>query len=372
MRRYLPHLVLSLLLVAGCSSDDDDTNPTLPPAAEAEVEMVEAGASVAGEIFASMVSRLPFLVLPGTPPAEGISWGPDTGGPPNTYIFVLPVDVDDDGDPDSQLNGACFLSGDPSTVGPGFTGTIQVSGTTPGNIGDFTGNLTFTALDDGVRLSGIGTLENNLTGHLMALSVPSDDPLVIRNAAGDPTPAANLCAFNIDGDIDFSTEGPTGGLACTWSFAGNRTNPTITDAVYTDAEGEETPLPDTERDIPCGEGTIEDWVGHWSFDYGCLPPESGHTDYVITRKNATTLSIDDTEEGDGIDYEATVVPGSPHIVRGHFFDGDGDFRYREDFTWSLSDNSDVFTQTSRYEYTQGPNEGMPGFCAARAVRVVGP
>ena len=109
MPRFLPPLVLSLLLITGCSSDDDDTNPTLPPAAEAEVEMVEAGASVAGEIFASMVSRLPFLALPGTPPAEGISWGPDTGAgaPPNSYVFVIPVDVDDDGDPDSQLNGAC-------------------------------------------------------------------------------------------------------------------------------------------------------------------------------------------------------------------------------------------------------------------------
>ncbi|HEX7879461.1 MAG TPA: hypothetical protein VF720_08630, partial [Candidatus Eisenbacteria bacterium] len=140
MRRILPTLLLSLFVVAGCSSDDDDTNPTLPPAAEAEVAMVEAGASVAGEIFASMVSRLPFLALPGTPPSEGIVWGPDNGPgvPPNSYVFVLPVDVDDDGDPDSQLNGHCVLSGDPSTVGPGFNGTIQVSGTTPGNIGDFT------------------------------------------------------------------------------------------------------------------------------------------------------------------------------------------------------------------------------------------
>ena len=372
MRRILPPLVLAVLLVAGCSSDDDgdDNGSNLPPEVQDEVDKVEAGAAMAGEIFGSLVSRLPFIALPGTPPAEGISFQPDfgPGAPPNSYIFVMPLDIDDDGDLESTLNGHCVLSGDPSQVGPGFTGTIQVSGDTPAHTSEFTATLDFEALNDGARLSGSLAWEEFAMGHMVAMQIPAEDPLTARNAAGDPHPTANFCNLNLDGDIDVQLEGPEGGLAGTWNFASNRTAARLTDAVYTDAEGEQMAVPDTDRDLACGEGAIEDWAGTWDFNYGCLPPESGGSTVVITIKNSTTISILDGDDP----YEATIVPGSARIVRGHFFDGEGNFRYREDFTWSLSENSDVFTQTSRYYYTQGPNEGMPGFCSARAIRLVTP
>jgi hypothetical protein len=375
MRRYLPYLVLSLLLVAGCSSDDDGDDPNLPPAAQAEMDYVEAGSGLAASIFGSMVGRLPFLIQPGQPGAEGITFerDPGPGAPDNAWIFVLPVDVDDDGSAESTLNGACLLSGDPSSFGTGFHGTVQLSGTTPGNVGDFTGSLAFTVLDDGVMLSGEGVLEHNLSGRLVALDIAPEDPLIVRNAAGNPLPTPNLCAYNLDGDIDVTTEGPTGSLAGTWSFAANRATPRLVDAVFTDDEGEETVLPDTDQAIPCGSGTIQDWVGTWDQVWGCVPMESGMAVLTLTVKNATTVTISDEDppgSGGGSTYEATIVSGAPLILRGFFVSGPVGSRYREDFTWTLSPNNDTFTQTSRYEYFEGIQAGQWGFCAARAERRV--
>ncbi|TPW14615.1 MAG: hypothetical protein FD129_1047 [bacterium] len=378
MRRILPPLAAALLILAGCSGDDDTgDNSNLPAEAQAEVDYIESGSGVAASIFGSLVGRLPFLVLPGTPGAEGLTFEPDPGpgAPPYAYIFVVPVDVDGDGDAESSLNGSCTLGGDPANYGPGFNGTVQLSGTTPGNIGDFTGTLDFTVIDDGVRLSGGGVLEENLTGHMVTLTVAVEDPLTVRNSAGTSPPTPNLCAYSLDGDIDVTTEGSAGSLAGTWSFASNRATPRLVDAVFTDDDGVETNLPDTDQAIPCGGGTIQDWAGTYDQVWGCVPIESGMALLTITIKNSTTIRISDEDppgSGNGSTYEAVVLPGSPRVVRGFFLAGPDGFRYREDFTWTLSDNNDIFTQTSRYLYTEGSLEGTGGYCAARAERRAAP
>lgn len=371
MRRALV-LVLAVLL-AGCSGSDDSPSPEVPEGARSLDNYLKSGVELMFPGVARLDGLLPFLMNPGAPPATGVSFVPDTspGAPPNSYLFEAPLDGDSDGSLETTLTGRAVLNGDPASPGVGFGGHLDLTVESVGGLGNFTGSLDFRLTEAGTELSGTGNFSDAITGAVTSLHVDAAEPLVVAVATGAANSVGNACAYSLDGDIGVTVIGASGSLASSWGFASNRREARITDGVFTDSEEHATDLPDGSYEIPCGGGSIGDWNGVFLQDYGCLPPESGQARLTITVTGTNRIHISDEDppgSGDTNMYDATIVSGNAHVLRGFFIAGPDGSHYREDFTWTLSDDRGLFTQISHYQYTEGLLQGTGGICSATARR----
>jgi hypothetical protein len=165
--------------------------------------------------------------------------------------------------------------------------------------------------------------------------------------------------------------GSQGTLASEWRFARESTSVAVTGASFTKPSGESTAIPDTSLELGCaGSGNgINDWAGHFRIRWACLPRETGEFTTTITVKNSTTVSMVDDDDTSIDSYDAALIGTSPRAIRGYFIDGPVGARYREDFNWTLNIDGNGFSQTSRYVYIEGTQQGLGGMCVARATRI---
>lgn len=130
-----------------------------------------------------------------------------------------------------------------------------------------------------------------------------------------------------------------------------------------DNNGNTTGLPNSSVTIACGgSGSVNDWAGDFLQQWACLPAEFGDAALSLA---VTGNSIDITDEdppssGNIATYQATMVPGNPHVMRGFFVGGDPGNTYREDFSWTLSSTAGSFSQISYCVYLEDPNQGSGG------------
>jgi hypothetical protein len=366
--RRVPLSVLACSFVA-CSSDSDSNGPTIPANAQALSTYTTAGVKLVVPRMANFEAMLPFLLNPTSPGAGGQTFTPT--GPPNTYTFSVPLDGDGNGSTETTVAGTAAFNGDPSGADVGFGGHLDLTMSTAGGIGNFTGELDFGLTDAGREVSGGGTFVEGVTGNMTTLTVPAASPLVLQAAKGGAGSVANVCGYSAQGDAGFEVAGPQGTLVSTWLFRSNKATVTVTGATYTDNSGTSTDLPDTQISIPCGTtGALGDWTGVFLQDWACLPQEYGAAELTFTVAGSTLNISDEDPPGSGSPstYSATPVPGNPHEVRGYFIAGPPGFTYREDFSWKLTPNGESFTELAYYRYLEGPNIGTGGMCGGRATR----
>ena len=106
-------------------------------------------------------------------------------------------------------------------------------------------------------------------------------------------------------------------------------------------------------------------------DWSCIPGEFGSATLTLELSGNDKISITDEDppsSGDIDTYQATVIAGNPHVLRGFFIGGPPGATYREDFSWILSEDGNGFSQISSYVYQEGPNQGSGGLCGGRAAR----
>jgi hypothetical protein len=371
MRRYLSLLVLAL--VAGCGSDKSGTPAPQVPAAATEMQtFARSSASLMVKGLGSFDALLPFVSNLGSPGAAGFQFTPDVtpGAPPNTYQFSIPFDSDGDGSLETNVSGRAVLTGDPASAAVGFGGSIELVIDSEGGLGDFGGSIDFLLTADGTRMSGAGTCTDAVGGNTTALVVDAAHPLLVKPATGASDAVANACGYSLDGAVSVEVTGPGGFLGGVWNFLSSRPSAHVTGATYHDEQGQVTSLPSADVTLACG-GSIQDWAGTYLQDYSCIPPEYGIARLTITQTGSNRIHIVDEDPPDSHDtntYDATMLPGDPHVVRGFFIGGPDGSTYRETFTWTLTENAASFSQVSVYQYLEGPDQGGGGICAARATR----
>jgi hypothetical protein len=362
-----------LALVSGCGGDKSGTPaPQIPESATQMQSYARSSASLMVKGIGSFDALLPFLSNPGSPGAAGIQFGPDPtpGAPPNSYVFTIPFDSDGNGTVETTVAGQALLAGDPANPTPGFAATIQFSIDSEGGFGDFAGLVEMLLTDDGTQLSGSGNCTDVANGTTTHLTVDPAHPLLVRAATGAGNAVSNACAYSFDGPVAVQVTGPTGFLGGVWNFVSSRATTRVTGATFRDDQGQTTNLPDTNINLSC-DGSIQDWAGVYIFDYSCLPAEFGVSRITITVTGSNRIHIVDEDppgSGDTNIYDATMLAGNPHVVRGAFTAGPDGETYRETFDWTLTENGDSFSQISVYEYLEGPDQGGGGICAARATR----
>lgn len=365
MRRLLMSVLV--LQFTGCSSDSEPD--PIPAGAAALSSYTTAGVKVVVPRMAHFEAMLPFLLNPGSPGAGGSTLDPS--GPPNSYTFNVPLDGDGNGSSETTVAGTAAFNGEPSGADVGFGGHLDVTMSTAGGIGNFTGEMDFELTPTGREVSGGGTFVEGVTGNMTTLTVPVASPLVLKAAMGGVNSMANTCGYSVQGDAGFEVQGPQGTLASTWLFRSNKTTVTVTGATYTDNGGTSTDLPDTEVTIPCGgTGSLSDWTGVFLQNWACLPPEFGQAQLTLSI-SGSTVNVSDEDPPGSIDpsaYSATAVPGNPHELRGFFIAGEAGSTYREDFSWKLMPDNNTYTQISYYRFLEGPNTGSGGLCGGRATR----
>lgn len=367
MRRALA--VALTVLICGCSGK----NPAVPSAADTMMSYAEAGVTLAFPGIGQLDAVLPFLLNPNSPGAAGYQFQPDTspGAPPNSYTFVIPLDGDSNGSVETMLTGTCRLTGDPSIAAVGFGGSVDVSINSVGGLGDFTGTLDFVRVEGGATLCGTGTFTDNMTGNTTSIRIDPATPLLSKPATGAPNAMPNACGYSLAGDVEADITGPMGTLSTDMNFSSSRQTVMQTHVTYDDGHGTQVNLPESEFDIPCGEGSIQDWTGTFLQNWACLPEENGQARLTITVTGPSTIHIvDEDPPGSGhVDsYDATVLAGSPHIVRGFFIGGPAGNTYREDFTWTLAPGRGTFSQVSLYAYQEGSHPLPGGLCSGIATR----
>jgi hypothetical protein len=357
-----------LAIIAACSNDSSGSS-TLPADARTLDSYVKAGVNILIPRLGGVEGSLPFLLNPGSPGAEGLSFTP--GSAPNSWLFTIPIDGNGDGINETTLSGTATFNGDPASAGIGFGGHLDLNLTTAGGLGDFTGTLDFTLTAGGREISGTGTFAEVVTGNSTTITVDPAHPMVMKPATGAGDAMPNACGYSLNGSAAVEVDGSRGTLASVWNFLANRRNVTVTSASFTDTSGKTTTLPDASVTIPCGSGTVGDWVGTFQQHYACLPPEFGTATLTLASAGGTTISVSDEDppgSGDVNTYQATTVPGNPHVLKGYFIGGPPGDTYREDFTWTLADNGGSFSQISHYTYLEGAAAGTGGLCGGRATR----
>jgi hypothetical protein len=194
---------------------------------------------------------------------------------------------------------------------------------------------------------------------------------VIRAVTTENGLVANACGYNIDGTVPVQFTGPSGTLNTTWKFSPGSSSVAVQQSSFTDPAGKVTTMADTSATLTCGDsGSTHDWEATFDQHWACLPLEYGQAQITITATDSSTLTIDDEDppgSGDINTYTATTIGPSLHAAHGYFDGGPVGNHYREHFTWTL-DASGNFSDWSTYKYTEGPNMGSGGICAARAKR----
>ena len=371
MRRVF--FVLMLLMLADCG-DGGSPPEGLPPDAVALADYTETGVKVIVPRLGGFEALLPLLLSPGAPGSEDFSFSPDPtpGAPANTFVFDVPYDGNGDGLNETTISGRATFNDAPGNAGVGFGGTVAFTMETLGGLGSFAGTMDFTLTSTGREFSGSGTFTEALTGYTTTVTIDQASPLQMKAATGAADAVANACGYSLNGNVGVVTSGDRGSLASTWGFASSRSQVAVTDAVFTSTGGQTTNLPDSNIEIPCGDGgSIQDWNGTFLQRWACLPPEYGQAQLTMTVSGTGIIQISDEDppgSGDVQAYTAAAIPGNPHVVRGFFIGGPAGNQYREDFIWTLVPNSQRFTQISRYVYQEGANQGSGGMCGGAATR----
>lgn len=314
-----------------------------------------------------------FVLNPDAAATPGMTYGldPQPGAPPNRYVFDGIYDGNDDAISETALTGTVTFAGDPASLdwGPA-SGTTDTDVNIPvlGHV--YQSAIAFTATAAGeVQLSGSGTFSDPVTGETTTITIPAGSPVVVQAISGTSGIAANACGFSVDGVIPVEMTGPTGTISANWRFSPNSTAVAVQGTSFRDLAGQSTAMPDSSVTLTCGSGgSIDDWAAVYEQGWACLPIEHGRAQLTLTVMNANTVSIDDEDppgSGDTSTYTATIVGSSPHVLQGYFDSGPVGNRYREYFTWTLG-NDGVFSQSSTYAYTEGPNLGRGGMCVGRA------
>ena len=212
-----------------------------------------------------------------------------------------------------------------------------------------------------------------MTGEDTTVAIPAGSPVVVQAISGTNGIVANACGFSVNGIIPVEMTGQTGTLSTNWRFSPNSTAVAVEGTSFRNLAGQSTPMPDSSVTLTCDSGgSIDDWAGVYEQDWVCLPVEHGRAQLTLTVTNANTVSIDDEDppgSGDLSTYTAALVGSNAHALMGYFDAGPVGNRYREYFTWTLDKNG-VFSQSSTYAYTEGPNLGQGGMCAGKAKPVL--
>lgn len=370
-------LTACMLVACGGGGDGSDSSPpvVIPPEASAADAKVKEQMSRFVALLDGAQSGFIFILNPDAGLTPGVTLIPDPqpGAPANSYVFDGTFDGNDDGVSETALSGRVTYAGDPSSLDwSPLTGeaTLDVEIPVVGHV--YQATVAFTAEGTELLVSGNGTFTNPLTGEVTTIEIPAGEPLVVKPASGAGSIVANACGYNVDGTVPTRLTGSTGTLEATWQFSASSTSAAVQQVSFRNPAGETTAMPDTTVDLTCGAGgTTDDWEAVYDQHWACLPLEYGHAELTLTATGATTLSITDEDppgSGDINTFDATLVSASPHAAKGFFDGGPVGNRYREYFTWTLGKDGG-FSQWSQYAYTEGPNLGAGGVCAAIAKRL---
>lgn len=370
MRRAMV-LSLALAFVACGGDGDDDPDDETPVEARAIDVIVTETAQEGVPVLAELEALVPFLGNPGAPGADGVTFLPS--GSPNGYNFVVPLDRDDDGIPDINVSGTVTFTTDPFSGTDTFGGTVEFTAT--GATGrTLAGSFTFSESPAGRQVHGSATASGATVSGLGAtIDIPASSPLTIRRATGSGSTQPNACGYSLDGDANLSVGGVTGALDFTWRFSGSSRTVAVVNRSFTPSGGTSTDLPDKTLTLPCGDdnASIDDWSGTWIERWVCIPPESGTARLTFTVLDGNTVRVDDEDppnSGDVNTFEVDALPGNPHVLVGFFTGGPPGNTYREDFTWTLSNDGERISKVSRYTFQEGPNVGRGGPCGGRGER----
>lgn len=346
----------------------------MPAAAAAMDASLKAGMPRFVRMVANIETSLVFVLNPGTPMAQGVTVVPDMspGALPNSFLISGPYDGNGDGFNETTISGRATFNSDPGSAWTGLNGQIAVDVGIPiiGHV--YHGDIAMTITSAERRLSGTGRFTDPLSGNATMMMAAAGAPLVVRPATGAAGAVANACGYSLEGQLRFDVTGPAGTLTSFWNFSPNDAGVPISGTVFTDTAGRTTALADSTADLRCGSGgSVNDWAFVFDQSYSCLPRESGRATLTLTATAPDTITIVDEDppgSGSSKTYQATLVAGNPHAVRGFFIGGPAGNRYREDFNWTLAGNGRRFSQISSYSYIEGPLIGTGGFCVASATR----
>lgn len=378
MKKYLVlagvFLVIAISIYA-CGGGSDSAQSSIPADAKAMDTEMKSNMVRSLPLVAPIESSLIFVMNPNTPMAQGVTVAPDLtpGAPPNSITFDGTYDGNGDGFKETTMSGKATFNSNPDINWNGMNGQAAVNANIPivGHL--YHADIAYSITSTDKRLSGSGTFTNPLTGNVTTMAAAPGTPLVVKPATGAAGAVPNACGYSLDGKMQLKVEGSTGTLTSNWNFSSSNPSVAVNGASFTDPSGNTTALPDSTVDLRCGgSGTINDWVATYSQNYSCLPRETGQATLTLTATGPDTITISDEDppgSGSVNNYSATIVAGNPHAVRGFFIGGPVGNRYREDFTWTLAKNGSSFSQFSVYTYTEGPNTGSGGICAASAKRI---
>ncbi len=355
MRRVLVILVLGAAACGGGGGSGSQAALTLDAASQAALSaMLGIGNGVQ--------QAIPMLFVAPVAAANGIVFALDTsvGALPNTYTFHLPVDRDGNGTQESELNGSVTLDGGLLTFDHGSGGALTVTIGFDGGQRTFSGTFDFLLTQaSALQLVGTGTFTDTTTSTVVEITIDAQNPLLL-NLANGGSRLGNLCTFSASGVVAIEASSALGTYSAIWTFLQSSRQVAVTGASRTNESGT-TPEPDSAFEVPCAAGRIQDWAGTYDFNWFCNPQEAGDSELIVTVTGPNTIHIVD-DPGDDLEYDATAVPGNPHVVRG-FFVTNG---YREDFVWTLSADGKTLTQQSLYLF-QPPLTGG-GVCGGTGTK----
>jgi hypothetical protein len=369
MNRHLRWALV--LLIPACSSSSESNS--LPADAAQMFTYLKTGVTLIVPRLGGAGAVFPFALNPGAPGAGGIQFSPDPspGAPPNSYVFTLDIDGDGNGSTETTATGSATFNGDPASAWDGFGGHVTLTMQTAGGLGDLSGSLDFVMGATGGNVSGSGTFTEVITGNTTTVTVDPATPLHIEMARGTTNSVANACGSSLNGKVQLDVDGPTGTMTSTWSFDNTRKPVRVMNASFTDNSSKTTSIPDADVTVPCGQSaSVSDWNGVFNQNWACAPPEFGSATLTLSVSgNQVNITDEDPpNSGDFNNYQASVVSGNPHVVRGFFISGPVGSTYREDFTWILANGGASFAQISKYVYLEGPSQGNGGYCGATATR----
>lgn len=373
MRLLIAPTLVFLLQIAGCGGGSEDADAIPSVASEMDSELKSNMARFM-PMVANIETSLVFVLNSSSPMAQGMTVTPDTspGAPPYTVMFTGTYDGNGDGLNETTMSGHATYNSDPATAWSGLNGqaTTDVSIPILGHV--YHSEISFTIDSDQRQIWGSGTFTEPITGNTTEMTIPLGSPLEIKVADGSAGAVSNACGYSLSGQIRVDVTGADGTLTSYWNFTPSSASVTVTNASFTDGSGLTTPLPDSSVALTCtSNGSIDDWAGSFDQFWACLPLEWGQARITIAVTGPDEISISDEDppgSGDFNTYQASLLGANTHAVRGFFIAGPAGTQYREDFNWTLRNNSKGFSQVSHYQYIEGPGIGTGGICAARATR----